>query len=90
MVEIRRGEGTGQFPLAPRLDQIQGKTVGLLDNIKPNTELFLKEIGRLFQERYGAADVLYRFKEAVSRPAPVEVIEDLAQHCDFVVTAIGD
>lgn len=90
MIGNREGNATGGIPPAPRLDDLREKTVGLLDNIKPNTELFLKEIGRLLQERYGVAGVMYRFKEAVSRPAPVEIIEDLAKHCDFVVTAIGD
>ena len=39
--------------LAPRLPDLGGRVVGLIDNHKRNADVYLEELGRLLQERYG-------------------------------------
>jgi hypothetical protein len=47
------GERKGaRVALAHRLDSIQGKSIGLIDNIKPNAGLFLRYIEQMIRADY--------------------------------------
>ena len=46
------------YSLAPRLATLQGTTLGLIDNHKRNTNVYLEELGRLLQAHYGVARVV--------------------------------
>ncbi len=47
------GERQGkQFALARRLDSLQGKSIGFIDNIKPNAGLFLRYIEEMIRADY--------------------------------------
>ncbi|GIX49511.1 MAG: hypothetical protein KatS3mg131_3722 [Candidatus Tectimicrobiota bacterium] len=63
---------------------------GFLDNRKPNADKLLARIRDVLQAQYGLADALWRSKFIYSRPAAPELLEELAQHCQCVITAIGD
>lgn len=77
-------------PLAPRVDSLAGKRVGILWNGKPNADLLLDRIGEHLAERFGAVVAVRAVKPNVSAPAPPDVIQRLIQECDVVVNAIGD
>lgn len=76
--------------LAPRLATLAGRTVGLLENTKYNSRELLDYIAEVLQRDYGVRDVLRRGKESASRPAAAAIYDELAAHCDAVVTGIGD
>ena len=76
--------------LAPRLDTLGGKVVGLLDNSKLNADRFLSLLERELRERYRIAGVVRARKPSASRVCPEETVADLASHCDAVITAVGD
>lgn len=76
--------------VAPRLASLEGVTVGLLDNYKPNADRFLDFVGRLLRERHGVGDLVPMGKEALSKPAPAELIAGLAARSHVIVTGIGD
>ena len=61
--------------MSRRLDSLSGKTIGLVDNTKRNSDLFLKQVGEELRERYGAADVVYVRKANANTPAPEELRE---------------
>lgn len=75
---------------APRLDSLRGVTVGLLDNYKPNAARFLDFLGTLLKERHGIGELAPMGKEALSKPAPAELIAGLAARSRLIVTGIGD
>ncbi len=75
--------------LASRPRDLNGKTLGLLDNRKGNADQLLMRIGERLGERYGILDIVYLTKPIFSRPAPPEQIEQL-KRCDIVITAISD
>jgi hypothetical protein len=79
-----------QLPLARRPESLEGKTIGVLGNSKLNADAVLLAVGELLQQRYGAGPLIHRFKQNFSRPAPNEIVEELAAACDVVLTGVGD
>jgi hypothetical protein len=76
--------------LAPRPAELRGLTVGLLDNTKANASLLLSGIAGELTRRHGVGGSRMYVKDYFGTPAPPELIEKIAQDCDFVITAIGD
>jgi len=79
-----------RHPLAPRLDTLQGKRLGIVDNGKTNAAKFLPMVAEELEELYGVADFKMLRKRDLSQPAPPELIEELAADTDFAITGIGD
>jgi len=78
-----------RHPIAPRLDTLRGKKIGLLDNTKKNADLLLKAAGEILQCEHGVAEVIYRRKISSSPGAPTAMLDELAT-CDAVINAYGD
>src|SRR5436309_15327585 len=76
--------------LATPRARLRGATIGLLENTKQNASLFLDELGKLLVDRYGAAGVVARTKQAFALPVPDDLLEELATTCQAVVTGVGD
>ncbi len=75
---------------APRLPDLHGKVGGFLGNRKHNADLLLADIRELLDKRFELGDTLTLDKFVYSRPAAQEIVDALAERCDFVVTAIAD
>ena len=73
-----------------KLGEFSGKVVGFIDNAKPNFDLLVQEMATRLTEKYGAAEVIVRRKRGASMPADDEVIAELAEKCDVVITGMGD
>ena len=76
--------------VAPRLKDLKGVRLGLLDNGKTNAGKFLTMVGEILVRKYGVGEVKMFRKDALSKPAPREVLDALVKECDFGVTGIGD
>jgi len=74
--------------LAPRTADLRGRRVALLDISKARGAEFLDEIERLLRER-GAATSRHA-KPAFSRPAPPELVDELARDVELVVEGLAD
>jgi hypothetical protein len=72
----------------PRLATLEGVTVGLLDISKPRGDVFLSRLDERLRER-GARVVRYR-KPTFTKPAPVDLRQEIAVHCGAVVEALAD
>lgn len=82
--------GTAATPTARRLSDLSGVRLGLLDNSKTNAAKFLQMVADILVERYGVEEVSMFRKEALSKPARPEVIDELVKWADCAVTGIGD
>jgi hypothetical protein len=74
---------------APRLQSLDGKTVGLLDNSKEKANVFLTTLAERLGERFNVTTIIHRRKPTYSRVAPQPIIAELAEACDCVITAMG-
>ncbi|MDH3445511.1 MAG: hypothetical protein OEN50_16415 [Deltaproteobacteria bacterium] len=74
----------------PRFDDLRGKTIGLLDNSKPNADRLQQRLAELLKERYGVAKVIVRRKLTAQAGAPKEYLDELAAQADFVLSGLGD
>ena len=63
---------------------------GFLDNRKNNADRLLARIRDVMQAQFAFADIVWRPKFIYSRTAAPEILEELAERCQFVITAIGD
>jgi hypothetical protein len=75
-------------PLAARTATIEGKTIALLDISKNRGAEFLDRLELRLHE-HGATTRRYR-KPTFSRPAPAELIEEIALHGDLAVEGLAD
>jgi hypothetical protein len=76
---------------ATRLNNLTGKTIGLLDISKPGGSVFLDRLEQLLKQRYGVAQVVRAMKPTFTRPAPDAVIAKfLDAKCDAVIEALAD
>ncbi len=75
-------------PRLPRLASLDGRTVGLLDISKPRGDLFLDRV----EERLrGSGATVLRFrKPTFTKPAPVDLRQEIASRCDAVIEALAD
>ncbi len=81
-------EGANQERLAPRLETLDGKIVGLLDNTKDLVDTLLDEVKAQLKQDFPTVQFRYFRKDSVSG-APPGLLEQIAQ-CNAVVTAVGD
>jgi hypothetical protein len=84
---VERGEDRS---LAPRLATLDGATVGLLDNGKPNAAALLEEVARQLADRFRLQDVKVFTKDYFGTPVERTQVERIVATCNFAVTAIGD
>jgi hypothetical protein len=75
-------------PLASRTGGIEGKSVALLDISKNRGAEFLDRLELHLQE-HGARTKRFR-KPTFSRPAPANLIEEIALHGDLAVEGLAD
>ena len=80
--------GDRQSP-APRLDNLEGKTLALLDISKPGGKPFVDRLEWLLRDRYGAARIIRETKPTYTKPAPGALLERLA-FVDGVIEALAD
>jgi len=75
-------------PHAPRLESLEGRTVGLLDIAKMRGDVFLDRLESRLEER--GARVLRFKKPTFTKPAPIDLRHEIARQCDAVVEALAD
>ena len=76
--------------IAPRPRSLDGLVIGLLSNNKPNSELLLRDVADLVKQQYEIKDVIEANKGSHRIPAPAEIISNLAERCDVVITATAE
>jgi hypothetical protein len=76
---------------APALPtSLTGRTLGFIDNNKPNFDRLVADMAELMTERFGVGRVIHQKKANASTPAPPEVLAELAKECDVVLAGSAD
>lgn len=80
--------------LAPRLDKLEGKKIGLLCNSKRAAPHILEVTGRLLKEKYPKAQIssfeARSFSVSSLEPDRRTEFEDWLKGLDAVIAAVGD
>ena len=93
MVTVYNPCGTIQtvdaIPLAPRLSDLKGKRIGLVNNSKPGTYLLFPHIKKLLEDNFGAK-VLEWLVPFGTFPDKPEILNEILSKCDAVISGLGD
>jgi hypothetical protein len=81
---------TEALALAPRVAQLDGLRLGVLDNTKWNANRLLRKMEPRLGEQFSLAAVNYYRKESFSKDADPALLGAIAAENDIVLTAIGD
>ena len=79
-----------ELGLSEKLPNLEGKTVGLLENRKYHADAFLQELERVLVDDYGAGKVIYATKFTYSAACSQETLDSLTSECDALVHGIAD
>jgi hypothetical protein len=90
ILDPRAPSGTGTQRPWKSLDTLQGKTVAIVDNSKPNFDHLADDLAQLLTARHGVARVIRHRKRAASIAAPDSVYADIEANVDLVITGSGD
>ena len=78
----------GFKPLGPRPGGLAGRSVGILDNSKPNARVLLERLAELLSARAGTASVRIWTKPTSAQPA--ECLDEIARSVEVVLTGSAD
>ena len=76
--------------LAARPSSLEGVTIALLDNSKPNAAVLLERAAALLRERTGARAVMAYCKPAASMGATPALLQEIAATARVALTASVD
>ena len=88
-IDPTAGGSRARIALAPRPMDLAGKVVGMIDNTKEQADVILETVADALRQRYGVAKVIIRRKDHFSKPAPQEMLDQLAQEVQVAVAALG-
>ena len=74
--------------LTARPASLEGRVVGLLDISKARGDVFLDRLAELLAER--GADVRRYKKPTFTKPAPIDLRQEIATTCEVVIEALAD
>ncbi len=84
--ELRKGGVV--VPALPA--DFRGRTVGFLDNTKPNFDRLVGEMAELLRARFGVRAVIHLKKANAATPASLDLFTELAKQCDVVFAGSAD
>ncbi len=81
-----------QNQVSARAGDLSKKVICIVDNGKPNFDIYAARMEELLRQKYNIADVIYVRKGHLgsSNPTPPGRIEELAKTCHAVISGIGD
>lgn len=83
------GERAGAMrPRAPRPASLAGRTIGLLDISKARGDVFLDRVAERLATQ--GLSVLRFAKPTFTKPAPLDLRQQIGAQCDAVIEALAD
>ncbi len=83
------GRNRPRIAPAARSVDLAGKVLGLLDNTKEQADIILETVAEALRERHGVARVVMRRKEAFSKPAADQLMDEMAREVQVAIAALG-
>lgn len=72
------------------LDGLAGKTIGFIDNSKPNFNYLVEDLSRALIEKHGVKAVIKQRKRSASQGLSEAAMNELVAQTDAVITGSGD
>jgi hypothetical protein len=86
--------GIAQTPraatLAPRVGELSGLRLGLLDNTKANAAAVLESVAAQLRAQHHIGEVSTFTKSYFGTPVEEDRAQEIAQSCDAVIAGVGD
>ena len=81
-----------QEQMASGLTDLNGKAIGLVDNRKPNFDIFLERVEKVLCQRFHFADIIRLKKGGTGATVPLtpEEMKQLVPKCDAIICGICD
>src|ERR671925_784730 len=76
--------------LTPRVQDLAGIRLGLLDNAKPNAALVLQTLADQLRAQHHLGEVTTYTKSYFGTPVEEDRAQEIAQSCDAVIAGVGD
>ena len=81
---------TKRLTLTPRPQSLAGLRIAVVDNTKPNFNIFMDRIEDLLLTRYGVGSVSRYVKPGRTVGVAASVVAEIKAKCDFAITGLGD
>ena len=72
------------------LNSLAGKTIGFIDNSKPNFNLLVEDLSRELIEKHGVKAVVKQRKRSASQGLSESLMNELVSQTDAIITGSGD
>lgn len=82
-------QDTQAAPLGRALENLRGKTVGFIDNAKPNFQYLVDDLEAQLTRKFGIKAVR-KHRKPGQVPVKPEVLKQLVEECDAIITGSGD
>ncbi len=76
--------------LAPRVRDLAGLRLGLLDNAKPNAALVLQTVAEQLRAQHHIGEVTMYAKSYFGTPVEEDRAKEIALDCGAVIAGVGD
>jgi hypothetical protein len=76
--------------LAPRVRDLAGLRLGLLDNAKPNAAIVLETIAAQLRAQHHIGEVTTYTKSYFGTPVEEDRAREIAESCEAVIAGVGD
>ena len=76
--------------LAPRIGDLAGVRLGLLDNAKANAALVLETIAAQLRAQHHVGEVTMYTKSYFGTPVEEDRAREIAESCEAVIAGVGD
>jgi len=72
------------------LDKLAGKTIGFIDNSKPNFNYLVEDLSRMLIDKHSVKAVIKQRKRSASQGLSEAAMNELVAQTDAVITGSGD
>jgi hypothetical protein len=78
--------------MAASLDDLNGRVIGLVDNRKPNFDIFLNRLEQLLSQKFQFAEIIRLKKGGTGATVPLTPaeMEQLTTRCEAIVYGVCD